>query len=72
MEKKINIMPFESSIIFIRAEKLVLQIYMVEEKQRLQGLMLRATDLTNTFLRENKAIYSQDFSIALPGANYWE
>lgn len=70
--EKINIMPFESSIIFIRAEEFVLQIYLVEEKQMLQGLILRATDSTNTFLRENKAFYSWDFSTALPGANCLE
>lgn len=57
LEEKINIMPFESSMIFIRAEKLVLQICLVEKKQRLQDLILRATDLTSTFLRENKAFY---------------
>lgn len=57
LEEKINIMPFESSMIFIRAEKLVLQICLVEKKQRLQELILRATDLTSTFLRENKAFY---------------
>lgn len=56
----------------------VWRIHFVLERRRLKitghtwSLILRATDSTNTFLRENKAFYSWDFSTALPGANCLE